>query len=262
MNDKAVADHIVKWLGDYLAESHSKGFVVGISGGVDSAVTSILAAMTDRPVLCVSLPIHQPAGHLSRAEEHMELLGKRFGNVSTVSVDLTSAYDTFVGSFNPVGEQGRIELTNANTRARLRMTALYYFAGIENMLVTGTGNKIEDFGVGFFTKYGDGGVDISPIGDLTKSEVFSLARYLGVSASILNAAPADGLFDDDRSDEDQIGASYPELEWAMEQAESGAHPDSFTGREREVYEIYLKRNRANRHKMSSPPVCVIPKTVK
>lgn len=262
MNDKAVAEYIVKWLGDYLDASYSKGFVVGISGGVDSAVTSVLAAMTGKPTLCVSLPIHQPAGHLSRAEEHIGLLEKRFGNVNAASVDLTSAYDTFVGSFSPERDSGRIDLTNANTRARLRMTALYYFAGVGNLLVTGTGNKIEDFGIGFFTKYGDGGVDISPIGDLTKSEVFSLASYLGVSLSILDAPPADGLFDDDRSDEDQIGASYPELEWAMEQAESGASVESFTGRKREVYEIYINRNRANRHKMATPPVCIIPENIK
>lgn len=262
MNDKAVARYIVKWLDDYLVESRSKGFVVGISGGVDSAVTSILAAMTGKPTLCVSLPIHQPAGHLSRAEEHMDLLNGRFGNVRSVSVDLTPAYDIFVSSFSPSGDSERIDLTNANTRSRLRMTALYYFAGIENMLVAGTGNKVEDFGIGFFTKYGDGGVDISPIGDLTKTEVFSLARYLGVADSILKALPADGLFDDDRSDEDQIGATYPELEWAMEQAERGASDDYFTGREREVYEIYLRRNMANRHKMSTPPVCVIPENIK
>ena len=262
MNDRAVAEYIVKWLGEYLTGSHSKGFVVGISGGVDSAVTSILAAMTGKPTICVSLPIHQPPGHLSRAEQHIGLLEKRFRNARGASVDLTPAYDTFVASFRPEAEQDRIDLTNANTRARLRMTALYYFAGIGNLLVTGTGNKIEDFGVGFFTKYGDGGVDISPIGDLTKSEVFSLADYLGVTPSILNAAPADGLFDDDRSDEDQIGAGYPELEWAMEQVESGVSADSFSGREREVYEIYIKRNRANRHKMATPPVCIIPKNIK
>lgn len=258
MNSKAVAEYIAKWLSDYATKSGAKGFVVGISGGIDSAVTSILAAMTGKPTLCVSLPIHQPANHLSRAEEHIRQMERRFVNVSSGSADLTAAYDTFVGSFAPEGDPARVELTNANTRSRLRMTALYYYAGIENLLVTGTGNKIEDFGVGFFTKYGDGGVDISPIGDLTKTEVFALGRYLGVDPAILDALPADGLFDDDRSDEDQIGASYPELERAMEQAARGVTPGMLSGREREVMEIYLRRNRANRHKVEPIPVCLIP----
>ena len=262
MNDKAVADYIAGWLNDYLSGAGAKGFVVGISGGIDSAVTSILAAMTGKPVLCVSLPIHQPQSHLSRAEKHMELLAGRFSNVKTISVNLTAPYESFINSFDLQEENGRLELTNANTRARLRMTALYYYAGLENYLVTGTGNKIEDFGVGFFTKYGDGGVDISPIGDLTKTEVYSLGRYLGVEGSILNAPPSDGLFGDDRSDEDQIGASYPELEWAMEQAVAGISPDTFSGRQREVYDIYIRRNRANRHKMQPVPVALIPGNIK
>jgi NAD+ synthase len=283
MNSKAIADYIVAWLGDYLAESGARGFVVGISGGVDSAAVSLLAAMTGAPVLAVSLPIHQPASHLARANEHSALLRERFWNVRTVTADLTAPFDAFVVSVEAGGQETwgewealderetwggrapderRRELTGGNTRARLRMTALYYYAGMEGFLVVGTGNKIEDFGVGFFTKYGDGGVDISPIGDLTKTEVYSLADYLGVPQSITRAKPADGLFDDDRSDEDQIGATYPELEWAMEQAESGVPVESFSGRLREVYDIYLRRHRANRHKMDPIPVCQIPPELK
>ncbi len=296
MDNRAVAEYIAGWMKEYLAGAHSKGFVVGISGGIDSAVVSVLAAMTGMPVLCVSLPIHQPQGHLSRAEEHICLLMERFDNVKAVSADLSRAFDTFMASCmeaanaavdnagigaecstakhiivdtaatadtaDTAADIGRAELTAANTRSRLRMAALYYFAGMEGFLVAGTGNKIEDFGVGFFTKYGDGGVDISPIGDLTKSEVFALGRYLGLAGSVLEAAPSDGLFDDDRSDEQQIGATYPELEWAMEQAENGTPPECFTGRRREVYDIYLKRHRANLHKMSMPPVCIIPEGVK
>ena len=142
------------------------------------------------------------------------------------------------------------------------MTALYYFAGLNNLLVAGTGNKIEDFGVGFFTKYGDGGVDMSPIADLTKTEVYELGRWLQVPEAILAAAPTDGLFGDDRTDEQQIGASYPELERAMAYAEQGGDPSLLSGREREVYDIFIRRNRANRHKMEPIPVCRIPSGVR
>ena len=147
----------------------------------------------------------------------------------------------------------------ANTRARLRMTTLYYFAGLEGYIVVGTGNKIEDFGVGFFTKYGDGGVDISPIADLMKSEVYKLGEYLHIPKSILKANPSDGLFGDDRSDEDQLKATYDELEWAMLQTEQGKKAEKFRGREREVFEIYTRLNRANQHKMQPIPYCKISK---
>lgn len=262
MNDRAVADYIVGWLADYLRRSGARGFVVGISGGIDSAVVSTLAAMTGAPALCVSLPIHQPEDHLGRAETHIRELQERFPNVVSATADLSAAYDVFMSSFAPEGDPARIELAGANTRARLRMTALYYYAGVEGLLVAGTGNKVEDFGIGFFTKYGDGGVDISPIGGLTKTEVYSLGRYLGVCGAILGARPSDGLFADARSDEEQIGATYPELERAMEQASRGVGRDSLTGREREVYDIYVRRNRANRHKMELVPVCEIPDGVK
>jgi len=153
-----------------------------------------------------------------------------------------------------------MELAQANARARLRMTTLYYFAGLLRHLVAGTGNKVEDFGVGFFTKYGDGGVDLSPIADLTKTEVFAVAKALGVIDGILQAKPTDGLWGDDRSDEDQIGASYPELEWAMALRERGTDPSTLelTARQREVLAIYDRRNAANRHKMEPIPVCTVP----
>ena len=139
------------------------------------------------------------------------------------------------------------------------MTSLYFYAGIHGYLVAGTGNKVEDFGVGFFTKYGDGGVDISPIADLMKSEVYKIAEFLGIDQEIQKAAPTDGLFGDNRTDEDQIGASYDELEWAMKAAERGQISKDFSGREREVMEIYEKRHRANLHKMIPIPICEIPK---
>lgn len=151
-----------------------------------------------------------------------------------------------------------LDLSLANSRARLRMTTLYYFAGLHKYLVAGTGNKVEDFGVGFYTKYGDGGVDLSPIADLMKSEVYELGKYLHIIDEIMQAPPTDGLFGDSRSDEDQLGASYDELEWAMLQKKEGKKIEDFSGRERLVFEIYQRLNTANQHKMLPIPVCEIP----
>lgn len=258
MNNEKVAGQIVGWLADYVKGCGSKGFVVGISGGVDSAVVSALCARTGLPTLCVELPIHQAAAQVSRAAEHIEWLMSRYPNVERATAELTDPYEALLAVL-PKEEGPLYDLTTANTRARLRMTTLYYYAGLRGALVAGTGNKIEDFGIGFYTKWGDGGVDISPIGDLTKTEVFELGAYLGVCQSILTAKPTDGLFGDDRSDEDQIGASYPELEWAMAESEKGAVAEDFEGRQRVVFEIYTRRNRANRHKMEPIPVCVVSK---
>lgn len=266
MNAEAVVKHISGWLADYLSGTGARGFVVGVSGGIDSAVVASLAAYSGCPTLCVTLPIHQAAAQVDRADELVRSLSERYDNVSSADADLTAVYDTFVKAFDDAYRDdvpvGTVELAGANARSRLRMTALYYFAGLGNMLVAGTGNKIEDFGVGFFTKYGDGGVDISPIADLTKTEVYEIGRWLGVPASILEAAPTDGLFGDDRTDEQQIGASYPELERAMEQAERGVEPETLPQRECEVFEIFVRRNRANRHKMEPVPVCRIPAHLK
>ncbi len=255
MNCEAVEKYIVSWLSGYLAGCGAKGFVVGISGGVDSAVVSALCARTGLPTLCVELPIHQAAAQVSRAAEHIENLMAHYPNVERATVDLTGPYEALLATLPTEGDN--FQLTTANTRARLRMTTLYFYAGLRGALVAGTGNKIEDFGIGFYTKWGDGGVDISPIGDLTKTEVFELGAHLGVCESILKAKPTDGLFGDDRSDEEQIGATYPELEWAMEQTNKGMRPEQFDGREREVMDIYVRRNRANRHKMEPIPVCEV-----
>ena len=264
MNSEKVAHYITDWMSDYLRKSGMSGYVVGISGGIDSAVVSSLAARCGCRTLCALLPIHQAASHVNRAVEHAESLRRCFPNVEVVDIDLTEAYDTFIASFGNrfIASQQQTDLANANARSRLRMTALYHCAGMNNLLVAGTGNKIEDFGVGFFTKYGDGGVDISPIADLVKTEVYELGRWLGVTESILNAAPTDGLFGDDRTDEQQIGASYPELEKAMCQAAAGIDPQLLSERERQVYDIYTRRNRANHHKMEPIPVCVIPAAIK
>ncbi len=256
-----VATHITGWLADYARKAGVNGFVVGISGGVDSAVTSALCARTGLTTICIEMPIHQAESHVSRAREHIAQLKARYPNVQQAIADLTPVFDAFRKQV-PGQPAANVDLSLANARARLRMTTLYYFAGMNGLLVAGTGNKVEDFGVGFFTKYGDGGVDISPIADLMKSEVYSLAEYLQVPDSILRAKPTDGLFGDDRSDEDQLGATYDELEWAMQQTEDGRPPDDFEGRQREVMEIFRKKNIANRHKMNPIPVCIIPVSLK
>lgn len=259
---EAVKEHIVTWLKDYAINAKAKGFVVGISGGVDSAVTSTLCAETGLPTLCVEMPIHQAESHIARGREHIEQLKKRFSNVSNEETNLTSVFEMFKGLVSPGENEAQYQLTMANTRARLRMSTLYYHGGINGLLVAGTGNKVEDFGVGFFTKYGDGGVDVSPIADLMKSEVYELAAFIGVPNSILKAAPTDGLFGDERSDEDQLGASYDELEWAMMQFEDGKTEEDFSDRNLEVFKIYKRLNLVNQHKMNPIPVCLIPSSLK
>lgn len=262
MNTEKVAEYIINWLKEYATNAKVNGFVVGVSGGIDSALTSTLCAKTGLPTLCVEMPIHQAASQVSRAEEHIAQLKNRFDNVSEVRVDLTSTFEDFKSATPTIDNQAKVDLSLANTRARLRMTTLYYLSGINSALVAGTGNKVEDFGVGFYTKYGDGGVDLSPIADLMKSEVFALAAYLGVPNSIQVAQPTDGLFGDSRTDEDQIGASYDELEWAMKMQDEGKTESNFSGREQEVFKIYIRLNTINQHKMTPIPVCEIPTELK
>jgi NAD+ synthase len=250
MKHQAIIDHIVSWLKDYSNTSRTSGFVVGVSGGIDSALTSTLCALTGKKTLLLEMPIHQAANQVSRAQEHIAWLKAKYPNVSNARIDLTPTYDLFMQSMKLLSEDGHTQhLAMANSRARLRMTTLYYHGG----------NKVEDFGVGFYTKYGDGGVDISPIADLMKTEVYELAAHLGVAQSIQLAAPTDGLWGDDRSDEDQIGASYPELEWAMKYVESKSETSEILSeRQREVLAIYRRMNAANQHKMQAIPVCEVP----
>lgn len=262
MNTEKVAEYIINWLKEYATNAKTNGFVVGVSGGIDSALTSTLCAKTGLPTLCVEMPIHQAESQVSRAEEHILQLKKRFENVSEVRVSLTSTFEDFKKTVPSTEGSTKLNLSLANTRARLRMTTLYYFAGLQGLLVAGTGNKVEDFGVGFYTKYGDGGVDLSPIADLMKSEVYELAAYLGVPNSIQKAQPTDGLFGDSRTDEDQIGASYDELEWAMNMQDKGKIFEDFSGREKEVFKIYTRLNTINQHKMMPIPVCEIPTNLK
>ena len=222
-----VNEHIVNWLKQYANNAKVNGFVVGISGGVDSAVTSTLCAQTGLTTLCVEMPIHQAQNQVNRGREHIDQLQKRFPNVNRAEANLSPIYESFKTEMPFATDEAKYHLSLANTRARLRMTTLYYFAGIHGLLVAGTGNKVEDFGVGFYTKYGDGGVDLSPIADLMKSDVYALGQYLEIPDSIQNAAPTDGLFGDNRTDEDQLGASYDELEWAMLEDESRNSLENF-----------------------------------
>jgi NAD+ synthase len=245
-------NEISKWLKKYSNTSGVGRFVVGISGGVDSALVSTLCAESGCPTILVSMPIHQHKNELNRANNHIKWLETKYSNVSKITVDLTNLYDTFESLF---GDTHGLAL--ANSRARLRMTTLYQIAQSNGALVVGTGNKVEDFGVGFYTKYGDGGVDISPIADLMKSEVRKMAKGLGVDEEILVALPTDGLWGDGRSDEDQLGATYDELERAMmvTPKEFTDYP-SWTDREKEVWRIYNRLNDANRHKMDPIPVFI------
>jgi NAD+ synthase len=258
MRSQLVINHIVNWLKDYSVASKTDGFVIGISGGIDSAVTSTLCALTGEKVIALNLPIRQFKKEFDLSSEHIKWLMANFKNVESATVDLSASLESLEKAF-PVDIQDF--LTMANTRARLRMTTLYAFAGHHKLLVAGTGNKVEDFGIGFFTKYGDGGVDVSPIADLYKTQVYELAKELGVVSGIQQAKPTDGLFSDGRTDEDQIGATYPELEWAMEYLEN-KETRELTFREQEVMSIYKKRNTANKHKVDPIPVCEIPNELK
>ena len=252
LNLSGVRDYIVGWLNDYLSETPLKGFVVGVSGGVDSALTSTLCALTNQKVILLNMPIRQTSDEYDRAKKQIEVLEKRFENVSGLEVDLSTS---FAHIENDLPEDTAADdLAMANTRARLRMLTLYAVGQSNGLLVAGTGNKVEDFGVGFFTKYGDGGVDISPIADLYKSEVYSLAKSLDIIQSIQDAPPTDGLWNDGRTDEDQIGATYEELEWAMNEIENPSLTHEQDERLADVMRIYLKFNRMNSHKMNPIPI--------
>ena len=259
MQEEKIIKHIVSWLKQYSCLSKTKGFVIGISGGIDSAVASVLGAKTELPLLCIEMPIHQSATQVERASNHVKWLENDYANVSAMEINLTLLFDSFIALMPKSKTEETTERALINTRARIRMTTLYYFAQLNNYLVLGTGNKVEDFGIGFFTKYGDGGVDLSPIADLTKSEVFALGSKLGITDEILTAPPTDGLWNDDRTDEDQIGATYPELEWAMEFI---GDEKNISEREKEVLEIYNSLRQANLHKMKEIPVCTVPKSLK
>lgn len=253
MKAKETAQYITAWLSNYCEKAGLSGFIIGISGGVDSGLTSTLCALTGKKVILLSMPIRQTSAEYSRAKNHIKDLTNRFDNVVSYDIDLTNTFESFE-SLMPFDIEEH-HLSMANSRSRLRMMTLYALGQANGCLVAGTGNKVEDFGVGFYTKYGDGGVDISPIADLTKSEVWELSKEVGVIEEIVKAKPTDGLWEDGRSDEDQIGASYPELEWAMNYA---GEESILSERQKEVLSIYRRFNRVNKHKMEPIPVCVIP----
>ncbi|MDD5570035.1 MAG: NAD(+) synthase [Bacteroidales bacterium] len=261
MNCKKVAEHITNWLVKKLNTSKQKGFVIGVSGGIDSAVVSALCAKTDFPVVTLNMPVFQNKEQYYLSVEHINWLKKKFKNVSSRTIDLSSVFSELICN---LPENAKGDLALANIRSRLRMVTLYAFANTNKYLVCGTGNKIEDFGVGFFTKYGDGGVDINPIGDLLKSEVYALGKFLDVPKSIQKAAPTDGLWEKDKTDEEQIGATYNELEWAMKYCEknkiislSEIKKTNLTKRQTEVLKIYVTRHNCNKHKIKMPDVCKI-----
>jgi len=256
-----IADNIIQWLKAYSKKSKTDGFVIGISGGIDSALTSTLCASTGLPTICIDMPIMQNKNEVNRASNHIKWLQKKFNNVIHKSVDLNDVFNSFKNAVEEKNNKNNF-LSLANSRSRLRMTTLYYFAGINNYLVAGTGNKVEDFGIGFYTKYGDGGVDISPIADLNKTDVFEISKILGVLDEIIKAKPTDGLWDDGRTDEDQIGATYKELEWAMQQKDLNKKLIDFKGREKEVFQILKKFNKQNLHKMNPIPIYKVPEILK
>lgn len=256
MQKEIIVNHIVNWLIDYSNKSRTNGFIVGISGGIDSALTSKLCALTGKPTHVIELPLRQKKEELLRSENHIQALKNEYENVTSSRIDLTELFEQFEKTMPSNVSENLLAM--ANSRSRLRMTTLYAIAQNENKLVAGTGNKIEDFGVGFFTKYGDGGVDISPIADLTKTQVRELSKFLNINAEILHAAPTDGLWDEERNDENQLGASYEELEWAMENYLKKDLP-SLSERQKEVINIYKKFNTQNKHKMIPIPVCILPK---
>jgi NAD+ synthase len=248
-------DRIVGWISEYcLTHPKIKSLVVGISGGIDSSVVSTLCALTGMPTYVVGMPINQLENQESLSDAHGKWLESRFNNVKFIKTDMSSVYDNFLQTIsNDLGENfATNKLAQANTRSRLRMVTLYQVATSVNGIVVGTGNKVEDYGVGFYTKYGDGGIDIAPIADLYKTEVWMLGEHLGVDERIVSAPPTDGLWDDGRTDEDQIGTSYSMLEWVMEKGLS-EDPMFLNEEQTNAINVYQKFHMQNKHKMVEIP---------
>jgi NAD+ synthase len=242
---------IPQWIRDYALKNGIDQLVVGVSGGIDSAVVSALCALSGVPTLCLVMPIRQKAEQTDLGIDHCLRLNTQYMNASFETIDLTDVFEKFEDLF----QHAYSPLALANSRARLRMMTLYQKAQTHGGIVVGTGNKVEDFGVGFYTKYGDGGVDISPIADLTKTEVWALGKQLGVSQEIIDAKPTDGLWDDGRVDEDQLhGMSYSDLEKCMDIDEQGIDVESLGEEDKTQVKQYLEIRKRNLHKMQPIPV--------
>jgi NAD+ synthase len=247
---------IVSWIRKYARQSGMQQLVVGISGGIDSSVVSTLCAQTGLPTIAVIMPIHQSTHTQRLSQAHGRWLQDRYQNVEVQQFKLTQLFDQFQElTAQPNSNPAQEALALANSRSRLRMITLYQIAQTRSALVVGTGNRVEDFGVGFFTKYGDGGVDISPIGDCMKTQVWDMGRQLGILPEIIDAAPTDGLWQDGRTDQDQLGMTYSELEEAMCLDQSGAKP--VTAQQKRNLRRYREIRRRNLHKMQPIPVCVL-----
>jgi NAD+ synthase len=244
MNSKEKVKFISNWIKDYVNQMPSKAqsLVIGISGGIDSSVSSTLSAMTGMKTIVLTMPIKQKKDQHDLSLKHQDWLIKNFKNVEAHTISLDNLFETFSSTLNKFNN----EHGYANSRARLRMATLYQVAAANKGIVVGTGNKVEDFGVGFYTKYGDGGVDISPIADCNKTEIWELGKELGILKEIVEAPPTDGLWDDGRTDEGQLGFKYQELEEAMINIESPHRQE------------YEKIRKQNLHKMEPIPVCKIP----
>ena len=261
MTPKQRITTIVKWIKAYARSAKIRTLVVGISGGIDSSVVSALCARTGLKTIVVQMPIRQ--AKILDARSSMQagwLLERHPDTVTHMSMNLTAAYTAFEKTVDPFCDieddtYGTYQLASANSRARLRMMTLYQIAQCNRGIVVGTGNRVEDFGVGFFTKYGDGGVDISPIGDCMKTAVWDMGRELGLPQEIIDAAPTDGLWNDGRTDEDQLGMTYPELELAMEQDENSDLWDPTSPQEKKNLRRYREIRATNLHKMLPSPVC-------
>jgi NAD+ synthase len=245
-----LSDKIQEWILTYTVNHKITTLVVGVSGGIDSAVVSTLCAQTGLPTIVVGMPLNSSPENTELSNKHISFLCEKYKNVNGYTIDLSKTFQEFK-SHVLFEKKFNSELGFANTKSRLRMITLYQIAASRNGIVVGTGNKVEDFGVGFYTKYGDGGVDISPIADLYKTEVRNLGRHLGVIDEIIKAEPTDGLWEDNRVDEVQIGATYEELEWVMEK---GISKQNYSEKEYKIIETYLCFNRKNKHKMVSIPI--------
>ena len=245
MNSDKKIDYISNWIKEYVSSLNFQpvSLVIGVSGGIDSAVTSTLCAKTGFKTIAISMPIKQNATQHDLSLKHLDWLNNNFSNVETKTINLDKVFQSFKNTMNDF----KNSLAFANSRSRLRMVTLYQIAQANKGIVAGTGNKVEDFGVGFYTKYGDGGVDISPIADCSKTDVWNIGKSLGVINKIIEAAPTDGLWDDSRNDESQLGLSYEQIEEAMASSKS------------KFFKKYQEIRGPNLHKMKPIPVCILPK---